>query len=288
LHQSPAAYQHSGTRWKLASLLKACPWLRLHSLCGLCRLLAQLKIHWKRARQHVRSPDPHYMEKLRSVRMHLEGAQSLKHSVLVFEDEFTLSRQPSLSQAYEQAGHKQPLAELGHKTNYTWRIAAGLNAWTGQVVYEQAHYMDVAHLTRFYQKLTQAYPGMQIVVVEDNWPVHYHEDLLAALQPQSFPWGMHRPRHWKSKPRQRIEHLNLPIHLQFLPTYAAWTNPIEKLWRFLKQEVLHLHRYEDDWPALKQRVWDFLNQFSQASPELLRYVGLRHPNMLYRNLPIAL
>jgi len=28
-----------------------------------------------------------------------------------------------------------------------------------------------------------------------------------------------------------------------LPTYGSWTGPIERLWRWLKQEVLHLHSY---------------------------------------------
>jgi transposase len=66
----------------------------------------------------------------------------------------------------------------------------------------------------------------------------------------------------------------LPIQLVFLPTYASWLNPIEKLWRWLRQEVLHLHRLSDDWPALKQAVWDFVAQFALGSLDLLRYVGL--------------
>lgn len=257
----------------------------MHSLGGLSQLLQRLKIHWKRARLHVHSPDPHYVEKLRDVWIVLrQVGEGGEQGVLLFADEFTLYRHPSLAQAFHPAGKGQPLAELGYKSNYTWRIAAALNVWTGQVVYEQARYMDVAHLTRFYQKLVWAYPQVEIRLVEDNWSVHYHEDLLAALQPQTFPWGMHRPANWKPKARRRIQRLNLPIRLLFLPTYASWTNPIEKLWRLLKQEVLHLHRYEDDWPGLKQRVWLFLDQFAQGSQELLRYAGLSDPYKLYQAL----
>ena len=45
----------------------------------------------------------------------------------------------------------------------------------------------------------------------------------------------------------------LPIQLVPLPTYASWCNPIEKLWRQLRQELLHLHRFADrfrstQWP----------------------------------------
>jgi len=38
--------------------------------------------------------------------------------------------------------------------------------------------------------------------------------------------------------------------------------------------VLKLHRLVSDWPGLRQRVRDFLNQFQHGSDELLRYVGL--------------
>jgi len=30
----------------------------------------------------------------------------------------------------------------------------------------------------------------------------------------------------------------LPIQIVQLPTYASWTNPIEKLWRKLKAEMV--------------------------------------------------
>jgi hypothetical protein len=66
----------------------------------------------------------------------------------------------------------------------------------------------------------------------------------------------------------------LPIQLVFLPTYASWLNPIEKLWRWLRQDVLHCHRYRQDWLLLKQLVLDFMAQFSSGSATLLPYVGL--------------
>ena len=51
------------------------------------------------------------------------------------------------------AGPGQPLAELGYQSNYTWRIAAGLNAYTGQVTYFQARVLDVTRMIRFYHAL---------------------------------------------------------------------------------------------------------------------------------------
>ncbi len=59
-----------------------------------------------------------------------------------------------------------------------------------------------------------------------------------------------------------------------LPTYAPWLNPIEKLWHWLKQEVLHHHSLADDWEGLKAAVAAFLARFAHGSSALLRDVGL--------------
>lgn len=95
-------------------------------------------------------------------------------------------------------------------------------------------------------------------MVQDNWSIHTHPDVSAALA--QFP---------------RIQ----PV---WLPTYAHWLNPIEKLWRWLRQAVLRLHRLADDWPTLLGRVRAFLNQFAAGSWLLLRYVGLLGNRLLAR------
>jgi hypothetical protein len=51
----------------------------------------------------------------------------------------------------------------------------------------------------------------------------------------------------------------------------------EKLWRKLKQELLHLHRLADKLPQLREEVDHFLDQFAFGSLDLLRYVGLLVP-----------
>ena len=278
LHQPPAAWGLAVTRWRLGALLAACGWLRLHSLPGLWQLLRRLGISLKRAREHVHSPDPDYRAKLETIHHHLAPAVDL-----VFVDEFTLSRQPSLASADEGRGHVQPYAELGYTSNRTWRIIAAVPAWTGQVNWLSASALSVGRLVAFYQQLWAAYPGAPVVyLVEDNWPLHFHPNVLAALQPQCSPWPFPQPASWRGHPPSpRAKRLNLPIQLLTLPTYASWTNPIEKLWRWLRQDVLHLHRFGDDWLGLKPTVGQFLDQFARGSPALVRYLGLADPRRLY-------
>jgi hypothetical protein len=90
------------------------------------------------------------------------------------------------------------------------------------------------------------------------------------------------PPSWSSKPRatavKQWAGLQLPIQLIPLPTYAAWCNPIEKLWRKLRQELTHLHPWAADLRRLREEIDSFLKKFASGSTDLLRYVGLGIPD----------
>jgi len=241
--------------------------------------LQRLGLSYQRARLHVRSPDPDYHPKLRRVAELLAAArQSEGRLVLCYLDELTYYRQPSLAAAWA-AAREQPRAEQSQRANTTTRVAAVLNAGSAQVQYVQSSKCGIAALVQLYQAVQAAYPTAErIYVVQDNWPLHYHPDLLVALEPQTNPWPPRLSRWWPTTASMRAQRrwgtLQLPIQIVSLPTYASWTNPIEKLWRRLKQEVLHLHRQADDLTTLRQQVAAFLEQFAHGSPALLRYVGI--------------
>lgn len=154
----------------------------------------------------------------------------------------------------------------------------------GQVLFHQGSEIGVKELVRLYEQVAAVYASARtFYLVQDNWPVHFHPDVLAALQPQTRPWPWHRHANWGTAPSAKGRRLNLPIQILPLPTYASWTNPIEKMWRWLKQDVLHLHRLADQWKVLQQRIDHFLTQSALGSTALLRYVGLQDLTKLYRN-----
>ena len=284
VHQAPETLGLAGTRWKLASIRSAVTWMRGLSLSGVWRVLRRLKVVGKRGRDYLHSPDPDYVAKLAEVEATLERvARSAGKEVFLFGDELTFYRQPTLARDYEQAGRRhQPLARRSYRPDTKGREAAVVNALTGQVVHLQASAIslprEVAHLVA----VREAFPHAErIYLAEDNWPVHFHPDVLAALEPQTTRFPMPVPSNWSTQPSARAKRLGLPIQKLPLPTYAPWTNPIEKLWRWLKTDYLHLHRSADDWPAVKRGVRAFLDQFDKPSPELLRYLGLTPNSKLY-------
>jgi hypothetical protein len=275
------------SRWRLADLLKAThDWIRLGSLSGMWRLLHRLHVHYKRARLYVHSADPHYQAKLARIettRRHVQKHR--REEAFLYEDEMGYYQQPSLAQAYDEAGRtreKGPKAQMGSISNRLTRIVGTLDAFTGRVVFRQATKIGVSALVKFYEQLVAAYPdATRIWIVQDNSFVHFHPDLMVALEPQENPFPIHLPKTWPTEPSARAQKKwrdrKLPIQLVTLPTSASWCNPIEKLWRKAKQDKLHLHRKGNALKELRQEMIDFFEQFANGSADLLRYTGLHPP-----------
>ena len=190
IRRAPEAFGYAGSRWALVHLLACCSWLRLKTLPGLSQLLDRLDISYKRGRQYVHSPDPVYGDKVAEIaRIRAMVQATPTRLVLVYLDELTYYRQPTVAAAYEARGRPQPLARWGYGRNTPGRILGTLNAQTGEVLYLQRSHVTTACLRNFWTRLYQHYAWAEtIYVVLDNWPVHAHPDVLAPLAGQQSPW----------------------------------------------------------------------------------------------------
>jgi len=232
-------------------------------------VLYRLQIAYKRIRLHLHSPDEQYRAKLCPIQHCLTGYRRTK-TVVLFQDECTIYSKAS-SSGHWQARREQPRAELGLKAQQSFRIAATLDPYSGKVVYLLGNQFTLWAMVAFYQHLVKQYPGCQIYLIQDNWPQHYHPAVMAALESANLPFTPRLPASWAQLPAQhKYEHLKLPIHPQPLPTYASWLNPIEKLWRWLKQDLIHKHPFTDNITDLKQALDDWLAQFQNDSQQLLK------------------
>ena len=271
------------TRWTLAALGRRVPWLAGYGPSGVWRALRALGAVWKRAREHVRSPDPAYEAKRAAIAASRAASRgSGGRVVTLFQDEVTLHRQPSPAAAWAARGREQAVAERSHRGDAAARIVGVLDAADGRVLVCRRGKLTAPALVGFYHDVAAAYPDAErIDVVLDTWPVHFRPDPLVALQPQDSPFPFPRPGHWPAAPDaaavRKWGELRLPIQLLPLPTYASWRDPIEKLWRAFRQEVVHLHPWADDLPALRAAADAFFARFaagSAAAADLLRSVGL--------------
>lgn len=252
LAQTPENAGLKQSRWQLALIGKGCRWLSVYSLSGIWRVLRFLHLHYKRGQQHLHSPDPDYEEKKEQAQVCVQKAQEQPEmTATLYLDEFSYYRWPTIASTYAPASRFQPWAYLKPQYNTRERLIIALDVSTGRVIYRQRAHIDLPQLIAFMDDIHQAYPNVStIYVIQDNWHnVHFH-------------------------PRQIKAAAQLGISLLPLPTYAPWLNPVEKVGRKLRQEIIHMHRQCDDWDHLKDRVAIFLDQFASGSSELLRYVGL--------------
>jgi hypothetical protein len=258
--QAQAAASPEGpppSRWTLDTIRVSFDWLRDYTLSGVWRYLRRANLRLRSARVQQFSPDPEYTDKVLALEMALWEARRYPDRVVaVFLDQMGFARWPD--PATDWAG-ASPVADRHGSKQGLWRTMGALNALTGQVTYVDGYIVGRAKVIACYGRVIEAYPQAErIYAIQDNWSIHKHPDVVEALG----QWPQIEP--------------------VWLPTYAPWLNPIEKLWRWLKQDVLKLHRLAEDWRAVRERVRQFLDQFAHGSPRLLEYVGLLGNGLLAR------
>lgn len=257
LHQAPERFGLARVRWRLTDLRQVATVptcgelapLAHYSLPGIWRIVRRLGLRPKRGRLSLHSPDPAYAEKVFALHQVQALAQRFPERVrLLYADEAGCYRQPTLADRYASP-KQEPTAPLSCRANTRWRLGAALDVASGQVTWVSGAKVGVVRLCTLLERLRTRYPDQILVLAWDNWPVHRHPQVLATAA-------------------------RCRIHLRYLPTYAPWTNPIEKLWRWLRQTATHHHQNADQWERLKADWHTFLDQFAGPSPSLLRYVGL--------------
>ena len=248
----PTLTSPTPSRWSLRTIRASVDWMSGYTLSGVWRILDRFGLKLRSAVVQMYSPDPHYEEKEAYLHQCLKDtAEDPRRKVFLFLDEMGYYRWPDLGPTWTEEIFPPEKAQRGGPNNQQWRIIGALNALTGQVDYLDAYIVGRKKVIQMYHLIDDLYPYRdRIYVAQDNWSVHTHPDVLQALE--------------------ELPHIE-PV---WLPTYAPWLNPIEKLWRWLRQAVLKMHRLADDFEELRRRVRAFLDQFWPGSKELLRYVGL--------------
>jgi hypothetical protein len=231
----------------------AFPWLAGYSLSGVWKLLHGWGLRLRSARVQAYSPDPAYQPKVEHLCAVLrQASQAPDEHVVVFVDHMGYGRWPAASSDWTpEAPTAVRVAERFGSNERKWRLMGALNAQTGQVDSLDHSIVGRKQVIQFLKRLDALYPQTtRIWVVLDHWSIHRHaqvQEALAALPRLALVW---------------------------LPTSAPWLNPIEKFWRWLRQDVLYLHREAADWNGLQNHLHAFLAQFSAGSTEVLQYVGL--------------
>lgn len=121
---------------------------------------------------------------------------------------------------------------------------------THNIVIQEDQTLNAESTIRFFQRIEEAYPGKQkIHVFCDNAPYYRN-----------------------SAVRQHLETSKISLH--FLPPYSPNLNPIERLWKWMKERVIY-NTYYEHFEEFKDAILGFFVVLSTATPESILGQSLR-------------
>jgi transposase len=253
LHRSPLLYGVDRNSWCLHVIRQCIDWMGSLTLSGVCKLLRRLKVVYKRGRAHVHSPDEQYDQKLAAIQAaRQEARQARGEVVFLYEDECTVLLRPLVGKSYRGRSERGQKATGATAENV--RLAACVDAETGQVLWRRRAHYNLREMYRFFFFVQKQYPDAKVIYLAlDNWPVHFHPYVQEHLETM--------------KGGNRIRFLPLP-------TYAPWTNPTEKYWLKLTREWLRFHPYAGNKKVFIRELEGWLKRHCEPSSCLLHELGL--------------
>ena len=181
------------------------------------RHLHREQLVWRRPRPVLGPKDPEYEQKLRAIRYLL--AHLPDDETAVFQDEVDIHTNPKIGSMWMPRGQQAEVETPG--TNVKRHLAGSLHWRTGKLLVsapstQRNAALFVAHLDDLRQRL-RCYRHIHVIC--DN--AKFHDCCL--VRTFLARWG-HR------------------ITIHFLPKYAPNTNPIERVWWHLHEEITRNHR----------------------------------------------
>ncbi len=211
------------------------------------RRLHEEELVWRRPRPVVGLKDPARAAKLRKLRELLHNMPA--NEVAVFQDEVDINTNPKIGSMWMRRGQQAEVVTPGN--NEKRYVSGSLNWRTGQLILtegkpRQGRNTDLflAHLDDLRRRL-RCYRVIHVLC--DNAKPHLAKRVLEYV-------AKHGGR----------------IVLHYIPKYAPETNPIERVWWHLHEEVTRNHRCRD-MEALLDMVFEWLDCGSQFNIETSIY-----------------
>ena len=183
------------------------------------RWLHQEDLVWRRPRPVLGPKDPRRATKLRKIKTLLRDLPA--NEVAVFQDEVDINTNPKIGAMWMRRGQQAEVVTPG--TNTKRYLAGTLNWRTGELIVTEGTRRNadlfLANLDELRRRL-RCYTRIHVIC--DN-AIFHRPDRCRKIREYLERWG-HR------------------VVLHFLPSYAPETNPIERVWWHLHEEITRNHR----------------------------------------------
>ncbi len=171
-----------------------------------------------------------------------------KKALLLFGDEVSFPQWGTLTYTWARRGH-QPVVKTSGKRK-GWKVFGLLDYFTGRFFHQglEGRFTSASY-TAFLARVLQQTSG-HVILIQDG--ARYH----TSAETKRF-FAQHTER----------------LTVYQLPGYSPDYNPIERLWKKLKQQETHLH-YFPTFGALSTKVEQALLKFEDAPQEILALCSL--------------
>ena len=245
VEQSPTEFGYNFTRWTL-------PLLTSHlkqelgvevSTETVRKTLDDLGFCWSRPRRVAPAADTEQQQAVQDeIDTRLDEADPSE--TVFYIDETTVKRLPVLRGMWMRCGQQRCVPAL--TTNTDFALYGALNPLTGEMLHARFDRMISQHTTTFLQQIADAHPDGSMTIIWDRASFHTSRHVERWLE----------------------NHARFEVIL--LPPRSPQMNPVEDIWRHLKNQVAaNLTRQLD---ALAQACHRFFDQ--HTSDDLKRLAGL--------------
>lgn len=170
-----------------------------------------------------------------------------KDAHIFFGDESSFPQWGSLSYTWAKIGHQPVIKTSGSRKGY--KVFGLIEYFSGKFLAKGYDGQLNAETYQEFLKEVMKKTRKHIILIQDNAQYHVCEEM------QAFFYD-HKDR----------------ITVYQLPTYSPDYNPIEKLWKKIKEKGIHLC-YFPTFDDLKNKVNEMLNLFGNAKEEVLSLFG---------------
>jgi len=210
--QDPLSFQFLATFWTVAMMVQA-----LIAKVGVVlspstvrAALRQLGLRWGRPRLSM----PAQVDPQKALKQWLIAQAVIDagpEGTVLYADESRVQLLPLVRAMWHWVGQQLRIPTPG--SNGTCALFGALNIHTGRWVYQQRPRMRKEDFLAFLQYLLQVYPCGPIILVVDNYSSHKARVVTAWVAQQSR------------------------LRLFYLPTYCSHLNPVEAIWRQMKNHL---------------------------------------------------
>ncbi len=251
IEAGPSAAGYSAGAWRtpLVQQLILDRFKVLYNVFYLAQLLTDLGFSWQKAKFVSDHLDEAKRQQWRAQTWpHILREARRRRALLLFGDEASFPQWGTLSYTWARRGVQPVVKTSGKRKGY--KVFGLIDYFTGRF-FHQGHdgRLNSASYTAFLSGVLEQTP-QPIILIQDGAKYHTSAETTAFFE-------QHATR----------------LEVCQLPTYSPDYNPIEKLWKKLKEAETHLH-YFPTFAALTEKVEQALVKFGNAPQEILALCGL--------------